>query len=242
MKKVINLLFNDFTNDNRVLKISRSLQNNGYDVTLVTTHFDKELPKEEIIEGFKVKRFNVGRVKILPLNLILFWIVVIKNFRKENIFHCNDLYALPPAYIIKKFFNKKAKIVYDCHEHETEARIYIGKPVIKFFAKMFEKVMIKEADKVITVSESIADDYVKIYGIEKPSLVLNCPVYRVEKKEDLFREKFNIPKDKILFLYHGAYLKGRGVETLVNIFKELASDRLVHEAEVPDYYFSQKLF
>lgn len=221
MKKITNLLFNDFTNDNRVLKISRSLQNNGYEFTLVATHFDKELPTEEVIEDIKVKRFNVGRIKLLPLNLVLFWVSIVKNFRKEKIFHCNDLYTLPPAYIIKKFFNKEAKIVYDCHEHETEAGVYIGKPVIKFFAKVFERVMIREADKVITVSESIANDYVKMYEIEKPSLVLNCPVYKKYPKKDLFRKKFGIGKDKVLFLYQGEYLKGRGVEELVNIFKKI---------------------
>ena len=82
MKRIINLLFNDFTHDNRVLKISRSLQNAGFDVLLVATHFDKNLPKEEKVEGFKVRRFNVGRFNILPINLIIFWFVVVKNFRK----------------------------------------------------------------------------------------------------------------------------------------------------------------
>lgn len=222
--KIINLLFNDFTNDNRVLKISRSLQTNGYDVTLVATHFDKSLPKEEIIEGFKVKRFNVGRIKILPLNLIIFWLVVIKNFRKEEVFHCNDLYALPPAYVIKKFFNKDAKIVYDCHEHETEAGIYIGKPILKIFAKTLEKIMIRSTDRVITVSNSIAEDYVNIYGIEKPSLVLNCPLYVEYPRMDLFREEFDIEENKIIFLYQGEYLEGRGVDKLIEIFKVLETE------------------
>jgi glycosyltransferase involved in cell wall biosynthesis len=221
MKKVTNLLFNDFTNDNRVLKISRSLQNNGYDVTLVATHFNKKLPREEVIEGFKVKRFNVGRIKFLPLNLILFWFVIIKNFRKEKIFHCNDLYALPPAYIIKKFFNKEVKIVYDCHEHETEGGIYVGKPILKYIAKIFEKKMIGLADEVITVSDSIADEYVEMYGIDKPKLVLNSPPYWEEGKHDLFRGEFDIPEDKIIFLYQGKYMKCRGVEELVEIFREL---------------------
>jgi len=99
MKKITVLLFNDFTNDNRVLKECRSLQSNGYDVKLVATHFDKNLPKDEEIEGFSVKRFNVGHFNFLPINLLLFWFHIVKNYRKENIFHCNDLYALPPAYI-----------------------------------------------------------------------------------------------------------------------------------------------
>ncbi len=221
MKKIINLLFNDFTNDNRVLKMSRSLQNNGFEVFLVATHFDKKLPKEEKTEGFTVHRFNVGRIQILPLNLIRFWWIVVKNFRKENIFHANDLYALPPAYFIKKFFNKEAKIVYDCHEHETEAKIYLKKPLMKKLAVIFERKMIKMADEVITVSQSIADDYVEMYGIETPHLVLNTPLYTKQKRYDLFREKFKIPKGKTIFLFQGGYLPGRGIDRLIEVFSQL---------------------
>jgi len=71
MKKVLNLLFNDFTNDNRVLKESRTLQSNGFDVILLATHFKKELPKEEVIEGFKVRRINVGRIRRKALYMLM---------------------------------------------------------------------------------------------------------------------------------------------------------------------------
>lgn len=226
MPKVINLLFNDFTNDNRVLKESRSLQNNGFQVELLATQFDKTLPKEEDIDGIKVKRINVGHFKFLPINLILFWIKAILRYRKENIFHANDLYGLPPAFFIKKIFNKDAKIVYDCHEHETEAAIYVGKPFLKRVSAFFEKRMIHSADAVITVSESIAKEYEEMYGIEKPYLVMNCPYLKDYDGKDLFREELNIPKDKIIFLYQGLYKKGRGVEDLVEIFKEIEEKHL----------------
>lgn len=142
-------------------------------------------------------------------------------YKKEEIFHCNDLYALPPAYIIKKFFNKDVKIVYDCHEHETEAGVYLGKPLLKWLAKIFERKMIKAVDSVITVSDSIAQDYVRLYQIKKPHLVMNCPNYKRYRSFNLFREKFNIGEDKTLFLFQGEYLQGRGVEKLIEIFKEL---------------------
>jgi len=223
MKKVLNLLFNDFTNDNRVLKESRSLQSNGFDVTLLATHFKKELPKEEVIEGFKVRRVNVGRIKVLPLNLILFWIKVVFLYKREDIIHANDLYALPLAVFIKKFINKRVKIVYDCHEYETEGRIYHDKPYMKPFAKFFEKLLIYYSDSIISVSESIAADYVEMYGIEKPQLVMNCPVRSKEENRgyDLFREEFSISKDKTIFLLQGGYMPGRGYKTLIEVFKQL---------------------
>lgn len=223
MKKITVLLFNDFINDNRVLKECRSLQNHGYKVHLYATHFDKKLPKEEIIEGFRVTRINVGSFEFLLLNLPLFWIKTFFICRKDEIFHCNDLYALPPAYFLKKLINRKIKIVYDCHEHETEAKIYIGKPIIKKLAQIFEKAMIKSADGVITVSNSIAEDYVCMYDIPKPVLVLNSPIFQTVPKQDHFRKDLNISKDKTIFLFQGKYLPGRGLDNLINIFRELES-------------------
>jgi len=224
MKKVINLLFNDFTNDNRVLKISRSLQNNGFQVELLATQFDKTLLKEEYIDGIKVKRINVGHFKFLPINLILFWIKAIVRYRKENIFHANDLYGLPPAYFIKIIFNKDAKIVYDCHEHETEAHIYARKPILKFFARIFEKLMIGSADEILVVSESIKEEYENMYNIKEPTLIMNCPYYKEYGEKDLFREELNIPEYKTIFLYQGKYQKGRGIEEIIKIFKEVGKE------------------
>jgi glycosyltransferase involved in cell wall biosynthesis len=220
-KKVINILFNDFTNDNRVLKESVSLIKGGFDVELVATRFDKKNPQREEVQKIQVNRVSVGKVKILPLNLLLFWINVVRLYKREFIFHCNDLYALPPAYIIKNFFNKDAKIVYDCHEHETEAAVYLGKPLLKWIAKIFEKKMIRRVDRVISVSESIAQDYMKLYQIEKPFLVMNCPYFNSYRGFNLFREELNLGQEKILFLYQGEYLQGRGVEKLIEIFKKL---------------------
>lgn len=223
-KKIINILFNDFTNDNRVLKESVSLIKAGYTVELVATKFDRKLKDTENIKGINVKRVTVGAITFLPLNLFLFWIKIIIKYRNETVFHCNDLYGLPPAFIIKKFLKKEAKIVYDCHEHETEAGIYIGKPILKKFAQIIERLMISSVDRLITVSDSIAEDYVDMYGIKKPSLILNCPPYVKYPKLDIFRETFNINKEKVLFLYQGEYLKGRGVDKLIEIFKDLRGE------------------
>lgn len=221
MQRVTNLLFNDFTNDNRVLKVSRSLQKNGYQVELLATWFDRNLPKQEEVEGIKVRRISVGPFKFLPLNLIIFWIKAVFKYRKESIFHANDLYGLPPAFLIKKIFNRDVKIVYDCHEYETEAHIYTGKPILRFLAKVFEKLMIGSANEILVVSESIKEEYMKLYDIKEPTLIMNCPYFKEYDKKELFRKELNISKDKIIFLYQGKYQQGRGIENLVEIFTEV---------------------
>lgn len=228
-KKIINILFNDFTNDNRVKKECISLIEGGFEVELVATRFEKKNLSEENIHGIKVRRVSVGQFSFLPMNLFFFWINIIRLYRKEKVFHCNDLYALPPAWFIKTFLNKKVQIVYDCHEYETEAGIYIGKPVLKWISKISERILIKSADKVICVSESIAEAYQEIYRIEKPTLVLNCPRYRKYEGLQIMRKELGIDKDKVIFLFQGEYQKGRGVDKLIEIFKKLETinERLV---------------
>jgi len=141
---------------------------------------------------------------------------VIKKYRKYDVMHCHDLNALHLG-VVSKLFNKKMKIVYDAHEYETE-RYNQGK-IEKKIAKILEKFLLKYTDSVITVSNSIANDYIKLYGIQKPYLVFNTPNYREVDKKDIFREKYNIPKENTIFLYQGGVSKGRGILEFANLIK-----------------------
>ena len=84
--------------------------------------------------------------------------------------------------------------------------------------------MIHFVDKVITVSDSIAIEYVHLYGITKPNIVLNCPFYCEQEKKNLFREIFNLKNDQNIFLYQGG-LKASAVEVLMDAFTDLDSDK-----------------
>ena len=221
-KKVANIVFNPFVNDSRVLKESMSLANAGYEIEVIA-HGDKDLPKQEIKNNFKVIRLNYLDRKLTTskkekLKIYLSWMKQIADYVKDfDILHCNDLNTLPIAFIVKKFYNKNIKIVYDAHEYETEINGLGG--VQKTLVKFLEKSLIKYADKVICVSDAIANEYVKLYNIEKPALVLNTPLYQQIEKQDIFRETLNIPKDKTIFLYQGGLSSGRGIEILLDTFK-----------------------
>jgi len=227
MVKVANLVFNPFKNDSRVEKTSKSLANNGYDVEVIA-HLDKGLKKEDIKDNYKIKRFSyldrkVTKSKLGKLRAYLKYLKETVNYCKNfDIIHCNDLNTLPIGVIIKKFFNKNVKIVYDAHEYEINDKPNQSKINIKI-KYLIEKFFIKYADKVITVSDSIANEYVKLYNIEKPAVVLNTPPYKEIEKKDIFRKKFGISKGTTIFLYQGGLSSGRGIEILLETFKELAN-------------------
>ncbi len=225
MSKIISFVFNDFTNDLRVLKENISLKNAGFKMTVVAT-LESGLKKLEFVKDLEVHRIKVNYIKALPIQLFFYWIKCIVKYRKEAIFHCNDLYALPIGVFIKIFFNKKAKVVYDCHEYETEAHIYDGRKWLKIAAKISERLLIRYCDEVITVSESIANEYQRLYKIKKPTLVLNCPRFQKYEKKDLFRQKFGIKPETKIVLFQGEYRKGRGLEIMIEAFKKLNDKNL----------------
>ncbi len=73
---------------------------------------------------------------------------------------------------------------------------------------------------MIVVGDAIADHYKKMYpSMERPFVVLNTPSYKEITKKDLFRENFNIKKEQIIFLYQGALSQGRGIEIILDTFK-----------------------
>jgi len=230
MVKIANIVFNPFTNDSRVLKESLSLAKSGYKVEVIA-HGDKGLPVEEYYENIIIKRLaylnrKVTRTKIGKLKAYLHYMKESVQYCKSfDILHCNDLNTLPIGFIIKKFFNKKVQIVYDAHEYETEINGLTG--IQKKLTKKLEKFLIKYTDKVITVSNAIADEYVKLYNIPKPALVLNTPPFKKIQKKDIFRETLNISKDKTIFLYQGGLSSGRGIEILLDTFKSIDNKKSV---------------
>ncbi len=229
-KTVISIVLNNFKNDSRVLKENISLQNVGYDVKVIALH-DERQEEFESIQGINVHRIklrsrNWSKNNIIQVfKYIEFTYKVVKEYKSYDIIHCNDLNTLPIGFIIKKFFNKNVKIVYDAHEYETEIHGLNG--IKKTLIKKLEKFLIKYADKVICVSDAIANEYVKLYNIEKPGLVLNTPLYKEIEKEDKFREILNISKDKTIFLYQGGLSGGRGIEILLNTFKQIKYEKNV---------------
>lgn len=222
--KVVSLVLNNFKNDSRVLKENISLQKAGYDVKVVALHEEPLKEFEEMqnipVHRIKLKTRSWSKHRIVQLiKYFEFIYKFVRKYKKNDIFHCNDLSALPIGAIIKKFFNRNAKIVYDAHEYETEVNGLQG--IEKKLKKWLEKSLIKYADKVITVSDAIADEYVKLYDIGKPALVLNTTPYKKIEKKNIFRETLDIKENQTIFLYQGGLSKGRGIEILLEAFKTL---------------------
>ena len=230
MLKIASIVLNNFKNDSRVLKTNISLQNAGYCVEVIAL-WEEGVDEFETIQNVpvhrvKLKSKNWSKNKLVQLvKYFELMYIVVKKYKNSDVFHCNDLNALPIGVLVKLFFNQKMKIVYDAHEYETEINGLDG--VQKKATKLLEKLLIKYTSRVICVSDAIANEYVKLYNIKKPDLVLNTPIYQEVEKKDIFRETFNIPKEKTIFLYQGGLSSGRGIEILLETLKTIGNKNVV---------------
>ncbi|PHR67308.1 glycosyltransferase [Alcanivorax sp.] len=228
MKKIASVVLNDFTNDSRVWKMSRSFVKQGFSPIVVAMYSDGLMLRESV-DGVSVERIKLAsrpwpKWKLVQIfKYIEFLVRAFWRFRGVDIVHCNDLNALPVGVLIKFFGG--GKVVYDCHEYETETNGLKG--LEKKAKKWLERMLIPFADKVCTVSDSIANEYARIYKITKPALVMNCPSFVEIKKRNIFRETLGIRSDQKIFLYQGSLSKGRGVEVLLDAFADFESDEAV---------------
>lgn len=237
MKNVLSIVFNELTNDNRVINQAESLQKEGYLVTILAILDTSDLPLQEFCNGVKVIRIPLGyktsgiyRIRGLryfyhQLYLFLkYYQIASSDF---DFIHCHDLNTLQYGARVKFFKRDRVKLIYDAHEYETEVTDLHGWR--KTYEKLKERLLIKFCDRVITVSNSIAEEYVRLYRIEKPVVVLNCPVLRTEGivKKDLFREKFGIATNTKILLYQGGMFHGRGINIILETFDQFSFKDLV---------------
>lgn len=207
------------TNESRIFKESRFLSKNyNFDKIILLGIWQEGLKKEEALENNiyikRVSLFNVKKRSIMYLYYYLYVFLFI-IFKRPKMINIHTLEFLPLALIAKIF---RIKVIYDAHELETEKANFKG--FRKNISKIIERIFIKFTDRVIVVGEAIADHYKKMYpSMERPFVVLNTPSYKEITKKDLFRENFNIKKEQIIFLYQGALSQGRGIEIILDTFK-----------------------
>jgi len=222
MNRVMVVVLNVFRPENRTLKESIALSENGYAVSIYAINDGryKEYEKIDQIDVYrpnlityrlpKTKFFRLFKFLNLSINLI-------KESFKYDILHIHEISLLPLAVLIKKL--NGIKIVYDCHEYETETHHLRGKK--KSLFKFIERKFITHVDETIVVSNSISNEYKRLYNIDRISTVHNTPYYEEYKKSNRFREEFDIKDDIKIYIYQGGLSEGRGIEKYIEIFKIL---------------------
>lgn len=224
--RVIHIVLNTYTFDSRVQKEVNSLKKAGYKIFVFALHekdYLEEEPGNPHIRRFKLKTRPWPKKKVFQafkyLELIYRALKEAKKV-KPQIVHAHDLNALPIGVLISLRY--RTPLIYDAHEFETE-RVRFKRQLLKKVLRLIEGVLIKKAFRTITVSPPIALAYEKMYKV-KPELILNCPYYHEPNFDKKFREETGLPINKKIFIYQGGLDAERGVEILLEVFKELKEE------------------
>lgn len=231
-KKGLIISFSKIERDPRVLREIGFLQDNyeltiaGYgpysspkiefiDLTLLSLH--KKHPLSHFL-------YRLGRAKQYFINGYekYYWshplIVSAEEKLSDKEFDfilANDIFSLPLAHKIAQKTN--AKLVFDAHEYSPrEYENYliwriINQPMVVYFCKKY----LALTDAMVTVCDGIAEEYQRVFGIEKPKVITNAPDYIAHIQPSPTKEK------QIRIIHHGGAARDRHIEDMIEIVMQL---------------------
>lgn len=206
MKKIYFTVTNDLVYDQRMKRICGSLAKNNYDVTLVGRRLKNSPPLKE--EPYQQKRvrcwINKGKIFYAEYNLRLFFFLL---FKKIDAICAIDLDTIVPCYLVS--FLRRIPRVYDAHELFTGLKEVATRPMIKGMWTVVEKTLVPKFRRGYTVSESIAREFNRRYGVSYET-IRNIPVLKPFDK---------LPSADRFILYQGAVNEARGFEYLIPAMK-----------------------
>lgn len=204
--KVVLSVTNDLYTDPRVDKVCNFLTRNGFDVTLVGRCYGDSAALAP--RAYKTHRlrllFRKSGLFYAEYNIRLFFYLLFHHF---DLFVANDLDTLLPNVLVSKL--KRKRLVYDSHEYFCGELSIADRPFVKRVWKSIERFCFPKLKDVITVSQSIVEQYEKEYGI-RPHLVRNIPPKATPPVTES-RSSVQLPEDKMIVILQGnALIEGRG--------------------------------
>lgn len=216
-QKVIVSVSSDLVTDNRVHRTCSVLHDLGMDVLLIGRKKNNSPILNERIYRTKRLRllFEKGPLFYAELNFRLFFILL---FQKKALLYSNDLDTLLPNFIVSKLSG--AKLIYDSHELFTESPELIHRKRTQGIWLGIEKMIFPKLTHIITVNDSIAQTYGKLYN-QNLLVIRNIPnKFKVEQLQT--KEQLGIPLNDFLVIIQGSGLNvERGIEEAVLAMKDL---------------------
>lgn len=223
-----------FKYESRILKITKTIKEaKVFNRIYILATWESGLPEKESLdetrEVIRVRR-KLGQTKTSAFwkalkTLEWSWrLMNVLRHKKVDCINCHSLPALPLCAFLKLF--KRAKLIYDTHELETEMAGSTG--IRKFLSQIVERILILSVDETIVVSESISKWYKEKYNLKKVNVIRNVPYRQNGKIEHsyILKEEFSINDDELLFIFQGSLSEGRGIEMLLDVFAKV--DRKKH--------------
>jgi len=130
-----------------------------------------------------------------------------------DVYHAHDLNTLPVATALARATG--ARLVFDAHELYPELSTLSRRE--RFVWRIAERWLVRRADRVLTVCQSIADEIERRSRVPRPLIVHNCPKVGngVAATTPSLERKLGLAADTRIVLYQGGFAPNRGLCELV---------------------------
>jgi glycosyltransferase involved in cell wall biosynthesis len=221
------LLHKDVTHDSRVRREASHLVAQRHDVTVL--ELAPVSPEHRVLDGFARRSVLpapwVRRALPAALYRLAFFVSFVRAIcaQRPDVVHAHDAAMLLPGLVGARVAG--ARLVYDSHELATS--VPYRDRAWAWFVATIERLAIRRAAFVITVSDGIADELVARYRLRRRPTVLR----NVSALDDVaagsgggLRDHLSDGATASIVLHQGAPAVDRGCEALVGALCHLPSD------------------
>lgn len=208
-QNIVFTVTNDLSFDQRMQRICSTLQDAGYNCTLVGRLRSKSIDLDpSSFSQIRLKCiFEKGKLFYLEYNIRLLFFLL--THRYDGV--CSiDVDTALPGFIATKL--RRIPWVFDAHELFTEVPEVKDRKWVRTIWAFVQKLAFKQATAVYTVGFALAQWFENTYN-RKVSVVRNVPIANAQ-------ESYAPAKDKFI-LYQGALNAGRGLEALLHAMQKL---------------------
>lgn len=222
------VVFGDLPYDFRVYRQARALADAGNRVSLVASDF-ASAPLPDSWADFDLHLIPIDRQRSLRYSYPHFWQRAAHQAcaLSADVYHAHDLDALWPA--ARAARQLRVPLVYDSHELFARQSSLVGRPVVRGFWEFCERRLLRRVHRVLTVSDAIALDLQRRYGlVDTPAVIRNLPPWRQPVADPRLRCALGLCGDpEPLALYQGGFLTDNGLAEVIDAMRYIDVGRLV---------------
>lgn len=198
--------------ETHVKEISERLVKREFEVEVVCTDPSGKHPKEELINGVKVRRFR----SVAPSDAYFFAPQIYFYLKKAkcDVIHAHNYRALPMLFAALAARKSKAKFVITTHLGFSK----IGKLPYYIYNPVFGNMIFKSSDKIVVVSPAELDEIPQLKKYNSKVIWIpngiDFPKYEGVSQDVKNKEIFNL-------LYVGRLERQKGIDTAIRIIHRL---------------------
>jgi glycosyltransferase involved in cell wall biosynthesis len=222
--------------DVRSKRAAEALIRAGYAVSIVDVESERTIPKEENIDGVRLKHMIVPNWFTSRCFQPWFFLVAMRTFllsinrllqTQADIYHASELTALPASYIVAKLRRKPLIFeAYELHLPVPHTDVVFWRPLGGVLMRLLALILPRCAG-VIAASPLYAREFCNRYHLPDVITIRNVLEYQPVAKSERIRRYLGLSPDVRIALYQGRLQRNRGLDRLVRAARFLEQDIVI---------------